>query len=757
MSGIWNISGSTNVEQKKITSKLSFDIGDVFLAKITGKDDSTEMVEIRTVDGWKFQAKLDKPLDQILDGLVRFQVEGMENGVLTLKIFDKPDGTSRKIEQDIQNILKELNIDFTEDDLGLFLKMIKFNMPLTKENIAQIKSLIDFQRKIKENKEEEQSFILKYLSKNNIDLNSEEGKQIESYLKGFFTSLKSLSHEDILALKENGIELTKDNIDSFKRIIDNNNVIYDDIKELGLTLEEKTEDHTDRASETVNNTNNISVRDLIRLMGNQEEKLNKEISAGTKDIVRSLIENEENQDHKSVSSSELKENYPDADFINNVSEKIDNIVSDTIQNEIAKLKSGLADTKSEEKPGLAATESTMASSEISASADGHESTEVTESINAFKENFKADMVKTLGSKSRSIVQEILTKTDTLTPGTEKIIKLSNTLTEKITEGAEKSINSYFKRLTDTPKDAEIRVYIEDLLNKEFDNLKESDKNDTQIVNKFFRLKEDIINKVSDFLQFSYSVKDEEGASEGIAAAGEELKNSIGEAAEKEMGSAQLKNDIEKIIDDLVEVITDTVDNVRKENQDSIKNTKETIENVKKEFIEKNRELIADIKDFLQQKSQLKPEQYNKIVNELKNNINDFKVYNSLSNNYYLLDLPINLSDRKYNCKLMIKDDRKNGKKIDSRDVKFVVSVGTLNMGTIDAFINVKDNNLKIDIKSESKWIRLLNSGRNILADSLKTMGYNVYLTFSESKAPADLPGCREFFNDFSLNILDTKV
>lgn len=119
MSGIWNISGSTNVEPKKITSKLSFDIGDVFLAKITGKDDSTQMIEIKTADGWKFQAKLDKPLDQIFDGLVRFQVEGMENGVLTLKIFDKPDGNSRKIEQDIQNILKELNIDFTEEDLGL--------------------------------------------------------------------------------------------------------------------------------------------------------------------------------------------------------------------------------------------------------------------------------------------------------------------------------------------------------------------------------------------------------------------------------------------------------------------------------------------------------------------------------------------------------------------------------------------------------------------------------------------------------------
>lgn len=370
--------------------------------------------------------------------------------------------------------------------------MIKFNMPLTKENIAQIKSLIDFQRKIKENEEEEQSFILKYLSKNNIDTNSEEGKQIESYEK-LFTSLKSLSHEDILALKENGIELTKDNIDSFKRIIDNNNVIYDDIKELGLTLEEKADDHTSRVRDTVDNTNNTAVKNLINLMENGAEKLNKEISAGIKDIVRSLVENEVNQDHKSVSSSELKESYPDADFINNVSEKIDDVVSDIIDNEIAKFKLSFAETKSEETSEPATAEiieyselkGNTAASEISASTDSHESTEVKKSINTFTENFKADMVKTLGSKSRSIAQEILTKTDTPAPGTERIIKLSNALTEKITESVYRSFNNYFIGLTDTPKDAEIKSYIEDLLNKEFDNIKEFDKNDTKIVNKFF--------------------------------------------------------------------------------------------------------------------------------------------------------------------------------------------------------------------------------------------------------------------------------
>lgn len=795
MAGIWNISGSTNVEQKKITGKLSFDIGDVFMAKIIDKNDSGQMVEIKTADGWKFQARLDKPLEQLPDGLVRFQVQGMENGVLTLRLSEKPDSNSRKIEQDIENILKELNIDFTKDDLSLFMKMIKFNMPLTKENIAEIKSLIDFQGKIKENGEEEQSFIQKYLSKNNIDPDSEEGQNAEATLKDFFTALKSLSHEDILTLRENGIELTKDNIDSFKRIMDNNNVIYDDVKELSSSIEKQSEDYSGKGSEPVNNT---AIKNIISLMENNGEKLSEDISVNIKDIVSSFIENKYNQslnpaENKNPGEKNVSLN---SDFISRISEKIDNIVSDLVDKNMEELKADLiikttassesaADsdtlsapeqfsepeqiTRTMENPeqiaSAAATAAVQESSGITESEEITEPSEILKSINTFTQNLKADMIKELSSISEGISQEIPVKTDNSPAAkAEKIIMLSSTLADRISDSIDKSVNNYLMKpdnaahiKQDVPRNILIRSYIEDLLNKAFNNVKEFDKSDAVIADKFTGLKNGILNKVHNFLEFSYLIRDKDDASEEIAAAGEKLKNNIGETAEKEMGSVQLKDSIENIIDELIKNITDTIDDSRQDDPGIIKNTRESIENVKKEFIEKNRELITDIKDFIQQKSGLKPEQYNKIVEQMRSNINDFRVYNSLSNNYYLLDLPINVSDKQYDCRLMIKDDRKNGKKIDSRDVKFVVSVGTLNMGTIDAFINVKNDNLKIDVKSESKWIRLLNSGRNKLVESLKIMGYNVYLTFSESKTPADLPECREFFNDFSLSILDTKV
>lgn len=64
--------------------------------------------------------------------------------------------------------------------------MIKYNMPLTKENISKMKTLIDFQSKINENPNEEEQFIEKYLNNKNISLNSEEGQDIKNILKGVF-------------------------------------------------------------------------------------------------------------------------------------------------------------------------------------------------------------------------------------------------------------------------------------------------------------------------------------------------------------------------------------------------------------------------------------------------------------------------------------------------------------------------------------------------------------------------------------------
>ncbi|MDU3352103.1 MAG: hypothetical protein E7E72_18610, partial [Clostridium sp.] len=81
--------------------------------------------------------------------------------------------------------------------------MLKFDIPLTKENIREIKGLIQFLDKIQANPKEIDEFISKYLMGKGIPQNSEEGIKINNVLKEFLGEFKTLSYEDILLFIEN--------------------------------------------------------------------------------------------------------------------------------------------------------------------------------------------------------------------------------------------------------------------------------------------------------------------------------------------------------------------------------------------------------------------------------------------------------------------------------------------------------------------------------------------------------------------------
>ena len=164
-----------------------------------------------------------------------------------------------------------------------------------------------------------------------------------------------------------------------------------------------------------------------------------------------------------------------------------------------------------------------------------------------------------------------------------------------------------------------------------------------------------------------------------------------------------------------------------------------------------------IKTVLEQKNEMKPEAYNNLIQTLDKNINDFKVFNSMSNQYYYLDLPINLDSHEYECKLMIKDERKKGKKIDSTDVKIAASVNTISMGTVDAYIKVNNSNMNIDIKCDGHWTKLLDIGKDKILSDLSDMGYNVHIKVSERKKEMNITNCREFFGDNNLGMINVKV
>ncbi|MCH5138970.1 hypothetical protein JMF89_17530, partial [Clostridiaceae bacterium UIB06] len=230
MAGIWNINSVNNIEARKILSKLSFTVGENFLARVVNLDKVTGEVLLKLLDGWQFSAKLQKPLDNLQEGLLRFEVQGFEDGKLQIKVLN-----NNKKQDDLQNNtidsqLGEKGINVSKDDYVLLDKMVKHEIPLTKDNISSIKTLVDFKNKMSENPEEENAFITKYMDSKGIDMDSSEGVKTKEILKGFFNELKNISEDDIVTLFENNIDLTEDNIKSFNNVFKGSATIYKDVK-----------------------------------------------------------------------------------------------------------------------------------------------------------------------------------------------------------------------------------------------------------------------------------------------------------------------------------------------------------------------------------------------------------------------------------------------------------------------------------------------------------------------------------------------
>ena len=150
MSIISNISILQNPLAKKAFSSISFEVGENFDARVVSTDKQKGEINLKLLDGWQFAAKLDKSLEQSMDGnVLKFEVEGFEDGKLIIKLVDD----NKKVINDCKNDNIEDSfhgklIDADKADDLIFEKMIKHDMPLTKENIIDIKNLLDFKEKI---------------------------------------------------------------------------------------------------------------------------------------------------------------------------------------------------------------------------------------------------------------------------------------------------------------------------------------------------------------------------------------------------------------------------------------------------------------------------------------------------------------------------------------------------------------------------------------------------------------------------------
>ncbi|GAB6168119.1 hypothetical protein JCM1393_05790 [Clostridium carnis] len=678
MPGIWNVNNSYNINSKKVTSKLAFDVGEKFSGKVVKKGDGNEAT-IKLLDGWEFDAEIEGDIDSLEKGLQRFQVDGFENGKLKLKVISKNVSESQIQEGEFNEIIS--NEGLSKGDGELLKEMLKYDIPLTRENIKEVKSLIQFLNKIQANPKEIDEFVQKYLDSKGIDVSSEKGENISNNLKSFFQEFKSLSKEDILLFLENNIEFTKENVEGYKNIFKDGGKLEDilnkiskgmkfegNIKEDKLDINIKTIETNINGKETEvitkENSNNINgniAKDIYEKQDTKGAKVSmlallKSIVGKGEDQVNITLKEILNSRRTEFTSLEFEKAFNDINSIK--PEDFINLIKD-ISKDVSSL--GYKDVVD----------------------DFNEY--VNKSRNESKGIFEAiDFPK---SEVEKILTTITGKNISLTE--DEYLKLKDIVNLKIQEGeASKQPDETLKqegKVLDKEANIENKS-----LNKEVSTNNNSNN-------------KEVLNKVEKEL----------------------IKNQFNEIQTKDI------------------------------NKPIIKEGLSTQELVKEMFISKQNEGKEVVKEILSKLNSENPA-FDKIVDVIKNNINEIKLFNKISQEYYYTDIPLNIKEKEYPCKLIVKDNRKDGKKIDSTNVKMVVTVKTSNLGTIDGYIKVLDKRMDIDLKCEESSVKIVNMAKEKLSNNIQSLGFITNIKVIKKEEEVSLTSCREFFGDNNSSI-DIKV
>ncbi|MEG0771881.1 hypothetical protein [Clostridium sp.] len=188
----------------------------------------------------------------------------------------------------------------------------------------------------------------------------------------------------------------------------------------------------------------------------------------------------------------------------------------------------------------------------------------------------------------------------------------------------------------------------------------------------------------------------------------------------------------------------------------VKNGVSTEALVKEEFKEKIgllKSTLSEMLKFTEDNNNV----VNKVFQNIESKLQDFKMFNTLNNDYYYLNVPMNVRDDEYDCKLIIKDERSSGKKLDSKNIKIATSISTINMNTVDAYITVVNNNTSIKIESEEKYVKILEMLKHNLLKELENNQYVFNISVDRKKEEFSLVNCREFFDDKDFSTINTKV
>ncbi|MFR1710245.1 MAG: hypothetical protein ACLSV2_15280 [Clostridium sp.] len=545
MSNVWKINMVQNYTTKDDFNKLTFKKGDSFSARILRLEGNTTDVIIKLLDGRVFPAKVyGEILQENLENyMFKFQLDGFEGGKFLLRVLESNIIDNMGNREDLtikdplmEELLKNLDFPVGKEDVPILKSMLKNNIPITEENLLEIKGLREFIDQSNNSPKELNKFIDKFIEAKGIPYNSSDGEYIKSTIGKVITEIKNLNIDDIFVMKSLDIKLNEDSIKAFSKVISDGYSVLPEVKETASVIKEQISGNINKDLQDENSVNSTSTfKEAEKVLYSEQDK--------TQPIA---IEKDKIESKEAILSADgvvSKENKAITDIIN---EKRVDIISD--EGEI---------------------------------------------------------------QSKTMLQE-----------------------------KESGVN-YSKLVKELKQDPMI---------------------DRDIT--------------------SHMVKDE------------------------------LKEKISLIKTNLMEMI---------------------------------------------KLSQKDPSAFNNVVQNLENKFHEFKMFNTINNNYYFLNIPMDMQNKEFDCKLIIKDERGKGKKIDTDNIKLAASVVTMNMEKVDAYLNINKNVATIEIESESAYVKLLEKFKGILIRDLADSKYMFNIFIKEKKHDFSFSNCRSFFEDDDFTTINTRV
>ena len=602
-----------------------FNQGDTLKGRVIKEDSQSNKVTIKLTNGMEIEAELQGEVD-LKGGLLNFEVAELKDNMLFLKLTANntevinEEIAKESIDEIMNFILKE---GLKKEDYNMLKAMVKYNIPLTRENITTVKSIMEFSDKMNNNPVEIKNFINSYLNSRDIAANSKEGVYVSQKLYEFFEAFSKTNLQEVLLFLENDIEFTKENLESFNKLFNNENAMEKVINEVNEKL-----------------GNAIAIEDNTLNREILEKTLKQEYS---KDVI----------DYKNNSNNDINDmkEVKDIKNINDIKDIKD--IKDNSINNISIL------SKSSTGKTIQAT-LIKESSKDNIINDGAKS-------DFFMEDDVKEIIKVLKNENKSMVNE----------NKSELNINKEVLRESILKHTGKEV-----RLND----AEAKL-LEVIINKD------------EIKDKEINFIKNLFNSVE----------------------------SKQKGEEKELKSNDIRENIFNISKDLSKNITEKSEGA-----------KEVIRNI-----------ISNLKESDENSSQ--------ILNIMKNSINDLKLFNKINDQYYCLDVPINFKENEYPCKLIIKDDRKEGKSIDSSNFKVAISVKTVKLGTVDALLNVKNRNIDLQLKCDKSVMNLFVISKEKLKEIVESSGFSTKIEIVERTEELQLSSCREFFNDNNIAAVDITV